>query len=98
MTRKPKPAIKPTRATRRVLLVLLTGAGRLSGYPVSRAAQVGSGHVYVVLARLEREGWADSEWGPESEHGRRRFYRLTPRGRYYGLQMLGLEEGENDGS
>ena len=35
MPRKPKPEIKPTRATRRVLLVLLTGASNLSGWPIS---------------------------------------------------------------
>jgi len=97
MTRKPKPAIKPTRSTRRVLLVLLTGAGRLSGYQLARTAQVGSVRTYAVLDRLETEGWAAGKFedGPAP---RRRFYHLTPRGRYYGLQMLGLEEGENDGS
>jgi DNA-binding PadR family transcriptional regulator len=86
--------IKPTRGTRRVLLVLLTGAGRLSGYPISRAAMVGSGHVYVILARLERVGWVASDWEqgkPEGE--RRKFYQLTRYGRARALALLGLENG-----
>jgi DNA-binding PadR family transcriptional regulator len=96
MPRKPKPPVAPTRATRRVLLALLSGASNLSGYPLARAAQVGYGKVYVILARLEREGWADSDWGPETAHGRRRFYRLTTRGRYYALRTLGLEDDHGE--
>jgi DNA-binding PadR family transcriptional regulator len=89
-----KPEIKPTRATRRVLLVLLTGAGKLSGYPISRAGMVHSGNVYVILARLERTGWVAADW----EHGkpegqRRRFYRLTRYGQAQALKLLGLEDG-----
>jgi DNA-binding PadR family transcriptional regulator len=83
------------RAHRRVLLVLLTGASRLSGYPISRAGMVGSGHVYVVLARLEREGWVESEWEAGEalpNGGRRRFYHLTPYGRTRALKVLGLED------
>jgi DNA-binding PadR family transcriptional regulator len=83
---------KPTRRDRRVLLVLLTGAGNLSGYPISRAAQVGSGQVYVSLARLEREGWVDSDWGDGPPGRRRRYYRLTPTGRVRALASLGLAE------
>jgi DNA-binding PadR family transcriptional regulator len=93
MPRKPKPEITPTRATRRVLLVLLTGAGELSGFPISRAAMVGSGHVYVLLARLERAGWVASEWQenvPRGRPGPRRFYQLTRYGRAMALTMLGL--------
>lgn len=86
---------KPGRRDRRVLLVLLTGSGRLSSYPISRAAQVRSGHVFIVLRRLEREGWVASEVEqdpPARQPGRRRFYRLTALGRYYGMKELGLEE------
>lgn len=82
---------RPGRRDRRVLLALLTGAPELSGYPLSRAAQVGSGRVYVSLAALEREGWVTSEWGPPGERGhRRRFYSLTPAGRIKALAALGL--------
>lgn len=84
--------VKPTRRTRRVLLVLMTGATNLSGYPISRAAGVGSGAVYVTLARLERAGWVDSKWGaPNARGDRRRFYRLTLQGRARAIGLLGLE-------
>lgn len=83
---------RTARGERRVLLVLLTGASRLSGYPISRAAQVGAGHVYVILAGLERRGWATSDWEDGKPEGqRRRFYRLTPEGRTGAMELLGLE-------
>lgn len=46
-----------------------------SGYPISRLANMGSGKVYVVLARLEASGRVRSEWvdGPRP---RRRVYRV----------------------
>jgi PadR family transcriptional regulator, regulatory protein PadR len=87
-----KPEIRPTRATRRVLLVLLTGAEGLSGYPLSRLSQVNSGRVYIVLGRLERAGWADGEWEQRYDgKPRRRFYHLTRQGRAKAIALLGLE-------
>jgi PadR family transcriptional regulator, regulatory protein PadR len=94
MLRKPKPEIRPTRRVRRVLLVLLTGADELSGYPVSHLAGVNSAWVYVILARLERLGWVASEWQqnpPPRQPGRRRFYRLTRQGRAKAIGLLNLE-------
>jgi PadR family transcriptional regulator PadR len=89
-----KPEVKPTRRTRRVLLVLLTGAGRLSGYPISRAAMVDAGYVYTVLATLEGAGWVASDWEEGKPEGqRRRFYQLTRYGRARALTLLGLENG-----
>ena len=91
-----KPPVKPTRATRRVLLVLLTGAGRLSGFPLSRAAQVSAGRVYVILDRLEDLGWVAGDWEqdpPAGRPGRRRFYQITRYGRAQALKLLGLEDG-----
>ena len=42
--------------------------------------QVNQGSLYPALARLERQGWIDAEWGV-SENGREaRFYRLTRAG------------------
>jgi DNA-binding PadR family transcriptional regulator len=96
MPRKPKPEVKPTRATRRVLLVLLTGAGKLGGFTITRAAMVNSGTVHVVLAKLERAGWVTSEWdqhGVPATSPRRRFYELTAYGRARALALLGLEAG-----
>jgi DNA-binding PadR family transcriptional regulator len=83
------------RSHRRVMLALLTGAPRLSGYPLSRLAQVGSGTVYIVLDRLENRGWVEGEWEDPNPlpagKGRRRFYRLTPKGRAAVTYLLGLE-------
>ena len=84
------------RSHRRVMLVLLTGAGRLSGYPICRAAMTGPGTVYLVLERMEKRGWVAGEWEtPDPLPGdrpRRRFYRLTPEGRSAVMELLGLEE------
>jgi DNA-binding PadR family transcriptional regulator len=84
--------VRMGRASRRVLLTLLSGATNLSGFPIGRAAQVGYGHVYIVLARLEHEEWVTSDWGEPNKYGdRRRFYRLTPYGRVRALKVLGLD-------
>ena len=92
MPRKPKPEIKPTRATRRVLLVLLTGASNLSGWPIGHISGTGAGSVYVVLARLEREGWVTSCWEERFDgRPRRRFYALTRQGRAKAIGLLGLQ-------
>lgn len=52
-----------------------------SGAEISKAAKIGSGTLYPLLARLESAGWLKSEWEnvDPSEVGRprRRFYRLT---------------------
>jgi DNA-binding PadR family transcriptional regulator len=102
MPLKPRPEIRPTRATRRVLLVLLTGGERLSGYPIGHLAGVSSGSVYVALARLERAGWVTSEWEqnpPPGQRGRRRFYALTRSGRAKTIGLLrpfGLTMPEGD--
>ncbi len=98
-SRRPYGRRRIPRSHRRVMLVLLTGASRLSGYPISRAAMVGSGTVYIVLGRLERLGWVVSEWEtpnplPEGK-ARRRFYRLTPDGRRQVLAVLRLREDGN---
>ena len=98
---RPYGRVRIPRSHRRVMLVLLTGAPRLSGYPISRAAMVGSGAVYVILGRLERLGRVCSEWEtpnpqPPGE-GRRRFYRLTAFGRERVLEVLGLGEGAEHG-
>lgn len=88
-----RPVVRLTRPNRRVLLVLLSGATNLSGYPLCRAAMTGSGTVYYVLWRLEDAGWVTSEWGPQVYEGgpRRRFYAITPYGRRRAYELLGLE-------
>jgi PadR family transcriptional regulator, regulatory protein PadR len=88
-----KSPVRLTRATRRVLLVLLSGASNLSGYVISRAGAISPGAVHVALARLEHAGWVTSEWGaPNPETGlRRRFYQLTGNGHRQAMTLLGLE-------
>jgi PadR family transcriptional regulator, regulatory protein PadR len=69
----------------RVLRLFLEGPleGK-SGAQISRAAKVGSGTLYPLLARWERAGWVTSEWEDvdPSEVGRprRRFYKITALG------------------
>jgi DNA-binding PadR family transcriptional regulator len=85
----PERPWKPSRRERRVLLALLSGASNLSGYPIGRAAQVGSGRVYVTLAKLEKQAyWVVRDQVP----GGRAFYRLTPAGRHAVMGLCGLED------
>ena len=92
--------IRLTRSNRRRLLVLLAGAANVGGSDVWRLAGGSSGHVYLVLARLEKAGWVTSDWEetvpPHARwraDPRRRFYRLTPEGREAAMGALGLKEG-----
>ena len=84
---------EPNRGERRVLAALLSGASNLSGYSLSRTAQVRSLTVYRVLDRLEDHGWVTGEWEPGKPEGkRRRFYTLTDEGRKAALLFLRLED------
>lgn len=92
--------VRLTRSNRRRLLVLLAGAANVGGSDVWRLAGGSAGHVYIVLARLEKAGWVTSEWDPAvPAHAswradpRRRFYRLTPEGRVAAMGALRLKEG-----
>ncbi|HSM50154.1 MAG TPA: helix-turn-helix transcriptional regulator [Thermoanaerobaculia bacterium] len=71
------------------LVLALLGEGESYGYALRRRVEELSGGelqwtdgmLYPVLHRLERNGWVEASWG-ESESGRRRkYYRLTERGR-----------------
>ena len=85
--------VRLTRRRRRVLLALLADAAAMSGYPLCRAAQVGPGTVYPLLAHLENAGWVIGEWDTATtpNGGRRRFYRLTGEGRAAAAAALKLE-------
>lgn len=52
-----------------------------SGADITRSANIGSGTLYPLLARLEQAGWLRSEWEivdpAEAGRPRRRFYKLT---------------------
>jgi hypothetical protein len=91
-----KPAIRPTRRTKRVLLVLLTGAGRLSLYPIERAAMVSSRHVDKVLPQLEAAEWVVTVPHPDILVLGQPFscYELTPYGRAEALALLGLKNAD----
>jgi DNA-binding PadR family transcriptional regulator len=71
------------------LVLALLGEGESYGYALRKRVEELSGGelqwtdgmLYPVLHRLERNGWVEASWG-ESESGRRRkYYRLTARGR-----------------
>lgn len=50
-----------------------------------------SGTVYPLLARLEQEGWATSQWEtdePDERRPRRRYYTLTPTGEKHARAAL----------
>ncbi|WP_280185483.1 MULTISPECIES: PadR family transcriptional regulator [Nocardia] len=60
------------------------------GYSLSRRAQVSSGVLYPVLARMRRDGWLTDGWQPvvEGQRYRRRWYRLTDTGRHELANLL----------
>lgn len=71
--------------TQRVLRALLDDPEReCYGLQIGDAAELPSGTVHPILARLERLGWVQSRWEDVDPHteGRpaRRFYRLTSLG------------------
>ena len=94
ITRRPSmDGITATKSMRRVLLVLLTDAGNISGFTIARTAGMGSGSVYVCLAQLEARSWVTGEFA-NGPYPRRRFYRLTPDGWTYAHMLLDLKPAE----
>ena len=73
-----------TLATKRVLAVLLDDPGPLYGLEICTKADLPSGTIHPILARLEKAGWLESEWEPVDPHAqgrpRRRYYKLTDEG------------------
>lgn len=82
-----------SRANRRVLLVLLTGAEHLGGYTVWRLAGGSSGTVQRALWNLKDAGWVETERGGAFAGGAegRLYYSLSPEGRSDAMRLLGLE-------
>jgi PadR family transcriptional regulator, regulatory protein PadR len=76
--------MKLTGPLARVLQVFLEDtAARRYGYDLMRAAKLPSGTLYPMLARLQAEGLATSEWESQpDEDGRppRKYYQLTGEG------------------
>lgn len=73
-----------TRTTTRALLAFLEAPRNWRyGYDLMKDADLSSGTLYPLLARLAEDGWLESRW-EESEHpGKppRQLYRLTATGR-----------------
>lgn len=78
---------------RRILLVLLTDADELSIWPIARTARVRCSKVSALLDQLEDICAVRSELGTPSRPGgpRSRFYRLTPSGRRWAYERVGLK-------
>ncbi|MFI0901664.1 PadR family transcriptional regulator [Streptomyces sp. NPDC020983] len=71
-----------TQAVLRVLLV--KPAEELYGLQICSLAELPSGTIHPILARLESAGWLESRWEEvdpgEAGRPRRRYYRLSPDG------------------
>lgn len=79
--------------TQRVLRVLLDGVGTEQyGAQIGDAAELASGTVHPILARLGRVGWVESRWedvDPRAEQRpARRYYRLTEDGAQHARAAL----------
>jgi DNA-binding PadR family transcriptional regulator len=69
--------------TRTLLAFLDTPRSWRYGYDLMKVADLSSGTLYPLLARLSDDGWLESRW-VESEHAGkppRQLYRLTTSGR-----------------
>jgi PadR family transcriptional regulator PadR len=74
-----------TLATQRVLRALLKDPSHeMYGLEICAEADLPSGTIHPILARLERLKWLESQWETVDPHHqgrpRRRFYRLTADG------------------
>ncbi len=82
-----------TLPTQLVLRALIADPTReMYGLEIGRLAELPSGTIHPILARLERCGWLESRWeeaDPKQEgRPRRRYYRLTPDGVVLGARAL----------
>lgn len=73
-----------TRTTTRALVVFLEAPRSWRyGYELMKLAEISSGTLYPLLARLTDDGWLESRWEESEQRGRpaRQLYRLTATGR-----------------
>lgn len=87
MERSSGPRVTPrmTLPTQLVLRAMITDPTReMYGLEIGKAAELASGTIHPILARLESWGWLESRWEERDPHEvgrpRRRYYRLTPDG------------------
>jgi PadR family transcriptional regulator PadR len=80
-----------TRTTTRTLLAFLEEPRSWRyGYDLMKAADLSSGTLYPLLARLADDGWLESRWEDSEHPGKppRQLYRLTASGRTQARQAL----------
>ena len=80
-----------TRTTARALLAFLeTPRSWRYGYDLMKVADLSSGTLYPLLARLTDDGWLESRWEKSELPGRppRQLYRLTATGRMQARHAL----------
>lgn len=77
-----EPLSRLTPATADVLAVLLSSPEPVWGLLFVKETGRPAGSIYPILERLERLGWATSEWEAENDRSgpRRRLYQLTREG------------------
>jgi DNA-binding PadR family transcriptional regulator len=72
----------PTQLVLRAMLAEPTE--EMYGLQISQTAELPSGTIHPILARLEAYGWLESRWEDvdprEKQRPRRRYYRLTSEG------------------
>jgi PadR family transcriptional regulator PadR len=77
------------RGSAELLILSLLDARPRHGYDLSKLIETQSGgqlkfHIdslYPLLYRLEERGWIKGAWVEKADERRRRFYKVTPRGR-----------------
>jgi len=84
---------KMTLPTQLVLRALMADPSKeFYGLELSQLAELASGTVHPILARLEACGWVESRWEDQDPHQvgrpRRRYYRLTADGAVYATRAL----------
>lgn len=84
---------KMTLPTQLVLRALIADPTKeFYGLELGQLAELASGTVHPILARLERCGWVESRWEDQDPRQvgrpRRRYYRLTPDGIVYAGRAL----------
>jgi len=80
-----------TRTTTRALVAFLeTPRSWRYGYDLMKVADLSSGTLYPLLARLTDDGWLESRWEESELPGRppRQLYRLTAPGRLQARRAL----------
>jgi PadR family transcriptional regulator PadR len=90
------PAMRRTMAARAVARALLANPNPDAfhwGYDLSKRADIPSGVLYPILARMEADGWLTSDWDDSiGGRPRRRYYQLTDTGR---TQLAAFVDGAN---